>query len=185
MLFLAKDMHGYALTLEKWKTEQISREFDDFFKRFEEQLKESHFSSFDLYLRLLNSAQKYIHFLTFSVDTTLLAALRLISFPKLHIRQDESYDINYRCVTVRGVIGKQYSSNDYVGAMLQNCPLSSTWQVHNPKRSKPNHTKLVVIDGLVAIEGAANLTLNSIVNAGENIPTTESALLQTQKRFKD
>lgn len=106
---------------------------------------------------LINSAKWFIHFTTWNVDTALVGALRLAA---------------NRGVYVWGVVGNT-KSHDYVVQQiesLENNRLKVWIHGHNTNVTIPNHGKLIIVDGLVAIKGSANLSVNAWLNAAENPP---------------
>ena len=112
-----------------------------------------------LVFQAINAAKWYIHFVTYSIDSTILGALQMASHK----------------AKVRGIVG---NLNDYNRTALESV---KGLDVSNPSASLAIltsstttpmidgvHNKMLFIDGVLAIKGSANLTLNGYSKASRN-----------------
>jgi hypothetical protein len=94
---------------------------------------------------VLNHAQQFVHFMTFNIDSQIIGALKLLS----------------RRVFVRGIVGSASSwiYDDLYESGFENPHLRCLAYHANREYDGRPHQKLVVVDGLLALHGSANLSL--------------------------
>lgn len=115
-----------------------------------------------LVFRAIHAAKWFIHFTTFSVDTTFLGVLKAASHK----------------VRVRGLVG---NLSPFVRESLEAMDAFNHRQYESPflilgdtvdnPRIDAIHTKLLIIDGVLAIKGSANLNVNAYKKAGKKFAT--------------
>lgn len=115
-------------------------------------------------MKAIAQSRRFIHFLTYSTDTTMLGALKMAS----------------EHTQVRGIVGTLNSYNqgllEELGpsprhAMNHDGPFLILAPSADGALVDPVHTKIVIVDGLLAFKGSANLTVTGYQNAGANPPT--------------
>lgn len=104
-------------------------------------------------LRTFLEAKQFIHFTTWGISSYFVGALKLVGTR----------------ISVRGIVS---NPNEYVTDELEDnhspCFEVKIFQgVHPGSYDKMPHQKLIVIDGLIAFKGSANLTTNSWKKAAE------------------
>jgi hypothetical protein len=122
-------------------------------------LKSFRFEPLASLFKAINAARWFIHFTTYSLDSTILGALRMAS----HRAQ------------VRGIVGKL---NDFDQRALESmnadnpADVTSDFLILSRSSKTPMidgvHSKLIIIDGVLAIKGSANLTVNGFIKAGKD-----------------
>jgi hypothetical protein len=112
--------------------------------------------------KALSQAEAFVHFITWGISHQHIGALKLTS----------------QNVKVRGVISgvkpslvKELKDNadEAPDLVLRTFSQSNNWE----ERSQIPHTKLIVIDGLLAFKGSANLTLSGWRKAARGRDTVE------------
>ncbi|PYV27895.1 MAG: hypothetical protein DMG27_02745 [Acidobacteria bacterium] len=109
-------------------------------------------------LAALAQAQQFIHFSTFGISLMLIGALKLVA----------------QRVPVRGIVS---NADPHALAELKEEDAGPRLDVHVYGREATwrdmPHQKLVVVDGLLAFKGSANLTTNAWRNAGKGLDIVE------------
>jgi len=100
----------------------------------------------DSFINLLYSSRHSLNFVTYNIDSFFLGVLSIINIFS----------------EVRGIVGK---ASDYMLGEIERSGLQI--MVSKEKNLKP-HQKLVILDGVCALTGSANLSLNALTNVALN-----------------
>ena len=102
----------------------------------------------------LGLTRHFVHFLTYSIDTAFLGALSILVQNGVQVRGI----VGNRCHEIITSTSETFMQEfwlDFVIAM----------EGYNTHSVDINHTKLIIIDGLLAFHGSANLTMNGWAKA--------------------
>ena len=111
-----------------------------------------------LFFDLISSARSFIHFMTWNIDSTFLTALHIAS----------------RKLRVRGIVGTPLTGYNHY--LYESLPKNENFKLNfsDSGSVNPSHTKLIVVDGIVMIDGSPNLSINAFSKtSGKSNPPGE------------
>lgn len=126
----------------------------------------SQYEPLALLIELIGASRKFIHFMSYNIDSTFITALHIAS----------------KRTAVRGIVGRPLDS--YTRALVDSLPRSDNFSIivqDDRGTIDNNHSKIIIIDGIVMIEGSTNLSMNAFNKvSGVGRPPSEKPRVSLQ-----